>query len=305
MKIKYIIGIYIYYFMLSYFINNNIWVHCGTGNLKMIEYEPFNLKEKPEKVKGVKLSNVFNQFDTSLNHSEYPNKPINVIWFSRSDWITNTYYDNTTVDEKAEMESLNESEVFMIQNPKNILEIKTDMDMIGFCKIFNGKKLDKHSQKCFNIYDSMKNNKTTQTPLEKWCDKSKINFQDILTKINESINENIISDLDNVVINTLNKFSHFTSSDYIISYIFRLCIEFCFVEILSKYPYKYIRDTQFIDWNAVREEGYYGVSFDFPKVHTIGLKSSDYPWYSGFDVHSLCIWDIRAFDAIYAKKMFF
>ncbi len=58
-----------------------------------------------------------------------------------------------------------------------------------------------------------------------------------------------------------------------------------------------------IDWNKVREVSKcYGVAFEFCKVEElVGFKKSldpKYYWYSGFDVESLCIWDLRAFDNI-------
>lgn len=58
-----------------------------------------------------------------------------------------------------------------------------------------------------------------------------------------------------------------------------------------------------INWNKIKENGYYGVSFGFKHVSEIGYNNfpmkSRYSWHSGFDVESLCIWDLRAFDNLY------
>jgi hypothetical protein len=53
-------------------------------------------------------------------------------------------------------------------------------------------------------------------------------------------------------------------------------------------------------WEKIREDGFYGVSFDFRKVYELEFppenKTRYYDWHMGFDVESLCVWDLRAFD---------
>ena len=63
-----------------------------------------------------------------------------------------------------------------------------------------------------------------------------------------------------------------------------------------KWPYKTIK------WTKVYESGYWGVAFNFRKVSHMDENMDNegsynkFFWHYGFDVESLCIFDIRAFN---------
>jgi hypothetical protein len=66
-------------------------------------------------------------------------------------------------------------------------------------------------------------------------------------------------------------------------------------DVLEKIPDKFIPIFP-IEWDNVRKSNYYGVAFYFSSVSELGLDpfAKEYYWYTGFDVPSLCIWDLRA-----------
>ncbi|MGB3467535.1 MAG: hypothetical protein WBA74_19775, partial [Cyclobacteriaceae bacterium] len=68
------------------------------------------------------------------------------------------------------------------------------------------------------------------------------------------------------------------------------------INFVNKYHFR--DKSDYIDWNKVEEDGYYGIFFNFCHLTDIGLsyENEGYSWFSGFDVESLCIWDLRAFD---------
>ena len=77
-----------------------------------------------------------------------------------------------------------------------------------------------------------------------------------------------------------------------------------YFNILKSIPDETQRNIGKIDWDAIYNlgEGYYGVSFEFCKVYELGISEKDYftnpryQWHSRFDVESLCIFDVRAFE---------
>lgn len=68
-----------------------------------------------------------------------------------------------------------------------------------------------------------------------------------------------------------------------------------FENFVKSYP----RGKYHIDWDKIREDGYYGVAFHFKRVHELGIPHEEalvkYTWHYSFDVESMCIWDRRAF----------
>lgn len=65
-----------------------------------------------------------------------------------------------------------------------------------------------------------------------------------------------------------------------------------------------------IMWEKISDDGYYGVAFNFRKVdHLTGDRSDrlkeKYKWHCSWDVESLCIFDIRAFDDVVVTDISF
>lgn len=192
---------------------HNIWVHDGTGNytketVQMMMSE-LTIDHKSGTVQKPVLFSASNYFterelDLPLFKDGYTgHKPSRVLWFSRGDWMFDSFCDSTHDEHH---HNLQDHEVVMIQNPVNILEIKTFRELVEFNEKYSVQQL-----------------------------------------------------------------------------------------------HNFMRPT--INWNLVKEDGYYGVSFDFRKVHELqidadleGYDLMKLDWHSGFDVHSLCVWDLRAFD---------
>jgi len=58
-----------------------------------------------------------------------------------------------------------------------------------------------------------------------------------------------------------------------------------------------------INWDFVRNDGFYGVYFSFSKSYHVGCTWEEYEkynWHPSFDVESLVVWDTRAYNEIYA-----
>ena len=71
-----------------------------------------------------------------------------------------------------------------------------------------------------------------------------------------------------------------------------------FIDFCKQYNTK----DNYINWDKIKKQGYYGASFDFCKVKDIGIDNQcdeKYTWFLSFDVESLCVWDFRAFDKLY------
>lgn len=66
-----------------------------------------------------------------------------------------------------------------------------------------------------------------------------------------------------------------------------------------------------INWNGIREAGYYGVKFPFRKVYDLERKylnkikmfKPTYDWHSSYHVESLITWDSRAYHVVYPVRL--
>lgn len=65
--------------------------------------------------------------------------------------------------------------------------------------------------------------------------------------------------------------------------------------LFSKYNTRYVYG---ITWDKIKEDGFFGVAFNFRKVDELGFDRFDhrYRWHMGYDVESLMIFDVKAFD---------
>jgi len=62
----------------------------------------------------------------------------------------------------------------------------------------------------------------------------------------------------------------------------------------------------YINWNKVRDDGWYGVATHFRKVyHHLGINDNRHQWQWSWDVESLVVWDLRAFTRLEVKEVFF
>ena len=55
--------------------------------------------------------------------------------------------------------------------------------------------------------------------------------------------------------------------------------------------------------------GYFGIYFPFVKIEDIGItweeRDNKYSWHDSFDVESLIVWDLKAYNEIYAINLLF
>ncbi|AYV76108.1 MAG: hypothetical protein Terrestrivirus4_156 [Terrestrivirus sp.] len=85
-----------------------------------------------------------------------------------------------------------------------------------------------------------------------------------------------------------------------------------FMENLTKTEYVPRDIYNSVEWDKIRTDGFWGVSFDFRKVYELEFsekiekQNRYYKWHMGFDVESLCVWDLRAFGeemGVYAVNL--
>jgi hypothetical protein len=263
-----------------------------------------------------------------MNRDE-SSKPYDVVWFSQGSWIYNSYHDNSC---HTDHDTIDESSVLLIQNPKNILEIRTIEDLQKFRDTYHQTKttaatihknefIRNNSNFVKNIIDDYKDcpkkleevvyfGSISQFSIQFELNSEKI-IEMLRTFAEKQVSE-ILSDgsLRHETIEDAmrEKFPHceglsksifdkkFANINYLIS--LRNVVNMMCTELIVQIPDKLEPDFGKIDWDKIRDAGYWGISFHFCKVGYIGASWIDYWWHNGFDVESLCIWDLRAFDNI-------
>lgn len=293
---------------------SGIWVHVGKGcSRDPITYYPF--KSTDTSLPSSTITSFFRDMsdETSSDLGSFM-KPNNSIWFSHGSWITNNPFGNGwAIHDNDEEELMNGQQVIAIQeqNLKNILYIKTLEDLERFVSKYPHTELDPRIiQLEHNLF---KHTKHTDVSLP---------IDDPLFKHFEKIYKCSITDLHDAFYNavfdkeTNTVFSLDESFDRLKEQFARIIPKFKFNKFDTTYVIfeKFLQYAQLkalytlppviinygINWNKVRDDGYYGVAFEFTKVSELGVSFEKcfekYMWHCGFDVESLAIWNINAFD---------
>lgn len=301
---------------------NNIWLHLGQGRQgkskirDQIKYEP--LKITNEMVITQPQTSISNFFSQKIldNKYEIEPKPDPALWFSRGRWLFDSFHDNCDKTGKC-LGDLYNIDCVMIQNPINILTIANISQLNEFAekycpsrktvtclhiessiKIFESSvmgilrkhTLDEAIDLCFQRHQLIDKiqfmNKLNEIIIDA-CKKQKLFIESIFSRLYEEyINSDKIKDdeSDSLYFKSLSKYELLTNC--------------CIIKILQNIPTEIEKDYSKVDWDAVRNDNYYGVAFEFSKVREITDDETlfrKYAFYNGFDVESLCCWDVRAF----------
>ena len=224
---------------LDRFQEANIWIHEGYGNYdsNKLTIDKFRkdfvvkhdepISEKLENYKFIRVMFNSSRLKNPLGSYE---KPCNVLWFSRSSWLFDSFCQMTHDEHCWNIRE--KKPVVVIQHLKNILEIKTGKEFEDFVEKY--------------------------CPPPKKEDEQYVKFMENLTK-KEYVQKDIYSS---------------------------------------------------VEWDKIRADGFWGVSFDFRKVYELDFSEEKqhryYKWHMGFDVESLCVWDMRAFGeemGVYAVNL--
>lgn len=270
--------------------DNKAWIHALT---RKIQCEKFQLSMPFDPNHHI-IDDVFQE--PSHEHGTEA-KPNNTIWFSRGTWLFDPYHDNPL----HENHTVNNSPVLLISNPQNILLIQTADEMMNFVEKYHINKPSELSTKRQSSIASMKTNVAKRPPNE------------MIKAISERIKDDtIISFFDDLMMTARKQLM--STGDVDNSWIVRLKESFpqlapIWVEPIinslvleslceKEKELEWIPDYSGMNWNKVRDDGYYGVAFDFRRVSEIGLNDFDtkYKWYLAYDVESLAVWDLRAFN---------
>lgn len=304
---------------------NDHWLHKGFGN---------HTKEQFDQLELGSYENTFTKSEGMRFNKSHPSKPKNAIWFSCGSWLFDPYCEahNNVIPERNFVnphEHVPKNQrVITINCPKNILSIDSYEAFLQFVKKYSKSRLCNQSQRRKNeiaklvddgnYFGFLKVTKETLvTNCKKICLAHGISY-DKLMEVSHSVSESNVSDyqdrlerVKNYLESPENKF------DIVDKFPIIRNIDFVFkresYEKLMSFKETSIKDPTKcgIDWDSVARD-HWGVAFRFRKLYHL----SDYPkssntrkemakkigginieeWFDGFDVESLCIFDIRAFD---------
>lgn len=289
---------------------NEIWMHLPHNNDIVLTG------------KSVIVKNFFRPLiqSTDLNFASV--KPVNVIWFSNGSWIFDSFCEGSHDNMPPHA-----ANVAIIKSPKNILNISTIDELDAFAEKYAGARLSNKTLRRHKIIADIKKDHWIIhiTDSKKFFDCTRQTFQNlgldfdkILQLIKDNcIDKNILEFVDFLetaypkiyeeygkIPLTKSDIAMFDDAKDAIKYKIRNSVTTLYdlikVEILESLPDETEKDFSLIRWNAVHNDGYYGVAFNFRKVYHIKIDWSffndKYSWYIGWDVESLCIFDTRAFD---------
>ena len=320
------------YELISFCKKKNIFLHIGTGNYKKIEYEDINIDTLTNEnmiFKSKSLDNIFSdrsEFCQIPLTSNYRSKPFACTWWSNGNWLTFLH----------EIEEIENIQVLIISNPINILQINTYNEFIKFCEKYSPRILSPETNKknlliqkieinendlyLYNTYRILvKNNYQhylTNNFLKEYPEIDSITFYEFLDKIIsknvyisiEEIHEKIILQYPNIDVNKLIIIDHSNYSNLFIN----SNLEYTIVDLRLKYlkliSDEYVNNYSSINWDLIKENGYYGVYFGFCNLTEIGCTYEEiqkYNWYNGFDVESLIVWNTKAYDKIHGINLLF
>lgn len=305
---------------------NNIWFHQGDG---IAEHDTVYYKisvDDLSSLKNVPKMKSLPFIDPIKWRQDFVgiyNKPCNCIWFSRGSWLVNPYNERD-LDEIPE-EELDGCNVFATQNPDNILNVNSLSDLQAFASKYEEKMFDKKTElkyQCFKMLDRLQNPFLLKDPhrfLKVFCGERKIDFKILVDIIETCVKASPLANYQEIYDNIIKEYKQkypdvdmFYNWDAdLMAFVQRewgMCpyehsIGFIWKNHLNTIPDTYVPNPYKINWKAIRDDGYYGVSFDFCKVRDIGGSYKDFLWHMGFDVESLCVWDLRAFTNMYAIEL--
>jgi hypothetical protein len=315
------------------FVKKNLfakhWVHLGFGKYSGNKNE-FNELKLDSYKNFFKAPNERGSFNTNIGHY---GKPANVIWFSHGSWLFDSHCTNHYNYEGEKLIQADcpevKCKVIAITNPKKILSIATYKQFLQFVECYSKSRLTKTSQNILKEIEIIKDDAKffgfLSIPLsdlidncKKLCNSKGLNY-DELTANSMSLDKTKYYDRIQRLDAYLRKNTINGKIKLDISNVFQIVRDFGFIfrveayEILRNTKLEYIKDpyTCGINWNLVAKE-YYGIAFEFRKLHHL----NDYPksceereilhkkiatvnvdiWFDGYDVESLCIFDLAAFD---------
>lgn len=78
------------------------------------------------------------------------------------------------------------------------------------------------------------------------------------------------------------------------------------IESMEEFGTKYYDGKISIDWHQIKDDGYYGVAFLFRKIQDIDpTQIYQHTWHLLWDVESLVVWDLRAFQNLTIEDVAF
>jgi hypothetical protein len=295
------------------FVDENIWVHQGNGSLNKAKLDPMRTHFVPELSDLLPSTTFVDSFFTERkDEQQICHKPQNVVWFSHGRWLFDPYYDKrdglkpcTNVDHH---EGLNGVACVLIQNPENILTIRSLKELNHFTETYASIVKSNESlileQKnmsakddffCQAMRESPKCLKTIQDGKlgRVFADTRKL-FDDTAWLTHGAYD--VIKQLSLLYPDVLfySEMNDFSCLRGIVEYVRSIVIDDC--------PTIWTKDYSKINWTAVQASGVYGVAFEFRKAYELPEYDKStrfdckYRWHDGFDVESLCVWDFRAFD---------
>jgi hypothetical protein len=126
----------------------------------------------------------------------------------------------------------------------------------------------------------------------------------------EEIHEKIILEFPSITIDNLEIDNSIDSLLTNPNWFLKSTLEYTIIDLrlknLKLIPDENIINYSCINWDLIKQEGYYGVYFGFCKLYQIGFTYEEiikYFWHDSFDVESLIIWDIRAYDQIFGVNL--
>lgn len=260
-----------------------IWLHHGIGSFERNAFDnlPVSCSLDPNiAFTEPEFKSYCDNQKNMYNYSLMNDKPFQCIWFSSGSWLFDCYcagnhdHDhNKNSDDSDDSNYTNYRTIF--QKGPNIYKVM----------------MTKKPQNILQI--------TTFEDLEEFRNKFSV------TKF-----RNLKHYMCNEIKLLINNFKIIMIIDFIFKFfcLLKLCLHILFDK--HKYSDKYEHGTA-IMWPDIYKAGYYGVSFNFRKVdHLPSQKSIDkclsqYLWHYSFDVESLCIFDLRAFQNLTIENVKF
>jgi hypothetical protein len=316
------------------YIQKQIWVHRGIGRFDEKTFREYKSGTKlniNEIFEIPKFETYFKNLEEK-NLIVADRKPIGCIWFSAGSWLYDSYCDGSH-DEMVDI--VNKRRIIMTSNPLNILRITTFEELNIFIEKYAIKYLDEETETrdkkiiklLAHLINFVQDRDILFEQAELVLTKLGLNYDIILKFLHERcdiivnfvpdfitqikiyypefdaiISQNNYSPSENEL--SYMKLAGFESYvDYVFSnfHYLKQIYNFILLDKLKKQQNTYKYDGQ-IQWLNVYKDGYYGVSFEFRKVDHILPESEDFDiidrkffWHYGFDVESLCIFDLRAF----------
>lgn len=309
-------------------VNKNMihdhWIHKGFGNYTEEQFAQLKL--------GI-YEKAFMQPEGTKFSKYKPNKPSKAIWFSCGSWLFDPFCEAhyNVIPEKNFLRKPHEhvpkiQRVITIDCPKNVLSIDSYEAFLQFVKKYSKTRLSKQSQiikkeianlvEDDNYFGYLRTEKDVLVAnCEKICLDRGISYNKLI-EISQYVLGSKIPDYED---KTKQVARYLRENKPTISDSFSIIRNIGFIfkresyEKLMTFKEKTIKDPTKcgIDWDSVARD-HWGVAFKFRKLHHL----NDYPessdvrsqmakkiratniedWFSGFDVESLCIFDIRAFD---------